>query len=219
MVEQPGSNPVLRQTPLSLTSLTSHSLLLTYSTHLTHRFEGGKLVEQPGSNQVLDADMVLLAMGFLGPEATLASALGLDTDARSNFKVGFRGKGLGDYYFREKGPRLHRRKSSSMKGPLRLGDRDQLTLQFPCRMPVLLCRPSGVTLPPPSLACLLLVTAGAGRAWWCGPSGRVVTQQQLWTGGQTRFGLNQFCFKISQTGLNFLTAWDCIGMQLEGNLL
>lgn len=51
------------------------------------RFEGGKIVEQPGSSQVLEADMVLLAMGFLGPEATLASALGLDTDARSNFKV------------------------------------------------------------------------------------------------------------------------------------
>lgn len=32
--------------------------------------------------------MVLLAMGFLGPEATLASALGLEVDARSNFKVG-----------------------------------------------------------------------------------------------------------------------------------
>lgn len=32
--------------------------------------------------------MVLRAMGFLGPEATLAQALGIDTDARSNFKVG-----------------------------------------------------------------------------------------------------------------------------------
>lgn len=51
------------------------------------RFEGGKLVEQPGSARVLEADMVLLAMGFLGPEATLASALGIDTDTRSNFKV------------------------------------------------------------------------------------------------------------------------------------
>ncbi len=55
-----------------------------------HRFEGGKMVELPGSTRVLEADMVLLAMGFLGPEATLASALGLDTDARSNFKVGQR---------------------------------------------------------------------------------------------------------------------------------
>jgi len=51
------------------------------------RFEGGKLVELPGSTRVLEADMVLLAMGFLGPEATLAQALGLDTDTRSNFKA------------------------------------------------------------------------------------------------------------------------------------
>eukprot|EP00775_Hariotina_reticulata_P011473 gene11473-11617_t len=51
------------------------------------RFENGKLVELPGSARVLEADMVLLAMGFLGPEATLASALGLDTDQRSNFKA------------------------------------------------------------------------------------------------------------------------------------
>ncbi|KAF8066383.1 Glutamate synthase [NADH] [Scenedesmus sp. PABB004] len=51
------------------------------------RLEGGKIVEQPGSARVLEADLVLLAMGFLGPEATLAAGLGLDTDARSNFKA------------------------------------------------------------------------------------------------------------------------------------
>lgn len=44
-------------------------------------------MEQPGSARVLEADMVLLAMGFLGPEATLAQSLGIDTDTRSNFKV------------------------------------------------------------------------------------------------------------------------------------
>lgn len=53
-----------------------------------HRLENGKIVEKPGSARVLEADMVLLAMGFLGPEATLASALGVDQDQRSNFKVG-----------------------------------------------------------------------------------------------------------------------------------
>jgi glutamate synthase (NADPH/NADH) len=46
------------------------------------------MVEQPGSARVLEADMVLLAMGFLGPEATLAESLQLEQDARSNFKVG-----------------------------------------------------------------------------------------------------------------------------------
>jgi hypothetical protein len=66
------------------------TFMLTEAVHvyLIFRFEGGKLVELPGSARVLEADMVFLAMGFLGPEATLASALGLDTDARSNFKVG-----------------------------------------------------------------------------------------------------------------------------------
>ncbi len=45
------------------------------------------MVEVAGSEEVLEADLVLLAMGFLGPEATLASALGLELDPRSNFKV------------------------------------------------------------------------------------------------------------------------------------
>lgn len=44
-------------------------------------------MEVPGSSRVLEADMVLLAMGFLGPEETLAQGLGLPTDARSNFKA------------------------------------------------------------------------------------------------------------------------------------
>ncbi|KAF6263375.1 hypothetical protein COO60DRAFT_459133 [Scenedesmus sp. NREL 46B-D3] len=53
------------------------------------RFEGGKMAEVPGSARLLEADMVLLAMGFLGPEATLAEGLSLDRDARSNFKAGW----------------------------------------------------------------------------------------------------------------------------------
>lgn len=44
-------------------------------------------VEQPGTAHVLEADMVLLAMGFTGPEERLATSLGLSTDERSNFKV------------------------------------------------------------------------------------------------------------------------------------
>ncbi len=39
----------------------------------------------PGSEQVWDADLVLLAMGFLGPEQALGEALGIETDNRSNF--------------------------------------------------------------------------------------------------------------------------------------
>jgi len=40
-----------------------------------------------GSEQTFDADLVLLAMGFLGPEAYLAETLGLELDARSNYRA------------------------------------------------------------------------------------------------------------------------------------
>jgi glutamate synthase (NADPH/NADH) small chain len=41
-------------------------------------------VELPGSEQELPADLVLLAMGFTGPEQPLLKDLGIQTDARSN---------------------------------------------------------------------------------------------------------------------------------------
>ena len=44
-------------------------------------------VEVEGSNRVIEADLCMLAMGFLGPEATLAEALGVELDPRSNFKA------------------------------------------------------------------------------------------------------------------------------------
>jgi len=43
--------------------------------------------EIPGSEQVFEADLVVLAMGFLGPEANLAEKLQIETDERSNFKA------------------------------------------------------------------------------------------------------------------------------------
>jgi glutamate synthase (NADPH/NADH) small chain len=46
-----------------------------------------KMVEVPGSEQTLEADLVLLAMGFLGPEAYLAETLGIELDARSNYRA------------------------------------------------------------------------------------------------------------------------------------
>ncbi|MGC8552857.1 MAG: glutamate synthase subunit beta [Phycisphaerae bacterium] len=49
----------------------------------------GKMVMQevPGSEQDWPADLIFLAMGFLGPEETLGKAMQLETDARSNFKA------------------------------------------------------------------------------------------------------------------------------------
>lgn len=43
--------------------------------------------EIPGTEEIFEADLVLLAMGFLGPEHTLVEQLGLETDPRSNFKA------------------------------------------------------------------------------------------------------------------------------------
>ncbi len=46
-----------------------------------------KMVELEGTEQVFDADLVLLAMGFLGPENTVAKELGVELDNRSNYKA------------------------------------------------------------------------------------------------------------------------------------
>ncbi|MDC0275470.1 glutamate synthase subunit beta [Verrucomicrobiales bacterium] len=45
--------------------------------------------EVEGSNRIIKADLVLLAMGFLGPDQTIVEKLGLDTDARSNVSAEF----------------------------------------------------------------------------------------------------------------------------------
>ncbi len=44
-------------------------------------------VEQAGTEQTRPAQLVLLAMGFLGPEQPLIKALSVDTDPRSNIKA------------------------------------------------------------------------------------------------------------------------------------
>jgi NAD(P)H-dependent glutamate synthase small subunit len=46
-----------------------------------------KMTEVPRSEQIFEADLVFLAMGFLGPEDTLAEQFGLERDPRSNFKA------------------------------------------------------------------------------------------------------------------------------------
>lgn len=45
--------------------------------------------EVPGSEKVWKADLVLLAMGFLGPEDTIPNELKIQRDARSNIKADF----------------------------------------------------------------------------------------------------------------------------------
>src|SRR5690606_6721085 len=44
-------------------------------------------VDVPGTEKILPAQLVLLAMGFLGPEQMLLKDLEIETDARSNVKA------------------------------------------------------------------------------------------------------------------------------------
>ncbi|MFM9082171.1 MAG: glutamate synthase subunit beta [Opitutaceae bacterium] len=68
--------------------------------------EKGQFVpkEVPGTEQTRPAGLVLLAMGFLGPEQALVKEMGLETDARSNIKAG------------------HEKYSTSLKGVFAAGD-------------------------------------------------------------------------------------------------
>ncbi len=49
-----------------------------------------KFTEVPGSEQFWEADLILLSMGFLGPEHYLSESLGLELDGRSNYKAEYR---------------------------------------------------------------------------------------------------------------------------------
>ena len=50
-------------------------------------WKDGKMVEVPGSEQTLQADMVLLAMGFVSPVGSILDAFGVDKDARGNARA------------------------------------------------------------------------------------------------------------------------------------
>jgi glutamate synthase (NADPH/NADH) small chain len=50
-------------------------------------FKDGKMVEIPGTEKTYPADLVLLAMGFVSPVATILDSFGIDKDARGNAKA------------------------------------------------------------------------------------------------------------------------------------
>lgn len=50
-------------------------------------FKDGKLVEIPGTEKEYQADLVLLAMGFTNPLATILDGFGVEKDARGNAKA------------------------------------------------------------------------------------------------------------------------------------
>lgn len=53
--------------------------------------ENGRMTMQevPGSERIWEAELILLSMGFLGPEQYVNKALGVDTDERSNYKAAY----------------------------------------------------------------------------------------------------------------------------------
>jgi len=51
-------------------------------------WKGGKMIEVPGSEQVLPADLVLLAMGFVSPVASVLEVFGVEKDVRGNARAG-----------------------------------------------------------------------------------------------------------------------------------
>ncbi|MBG9389707.1 glutamate synthase subunit beta [Caenimonas aquaedulcis] len=51
-------------------------------------WKDGKMIEVPGSEQTLKADLVLLAMGFVSPVGSVLDAFGVEKDNRGNAKAG-----------------------------------------------------------------------------------------------------------------------------------
>jgi glutamate synthase (NADPH/NADH) small chain len=51
------------------------------------QMDGGRLTELAGTTFEIPCDLVLLAMGFTGPEAALFDTLPLEKDARGNVKT------------------------------------------------------------------------------------------------------------------------------------
>jgi glutamate synthase (NADPH) small chain len=50
-------------------------------------WQGGKMVEVAGSEQIMPAELVLLAMGFVSPVASVLEAFGVEKDARGNARA------------------------------------------------------------------------------------------------------------------------------------
>ena len=51
------------------------------------QWQGGKMVEVAGSEEIVPADLVLLAMGFTSPVASVLDAFGVDKDQRGNARA------------------------------------------------------------------------------------------------------------------------------------
>ena len=76
-----------REFAISTKELVGHKGKVTALKTVRVQWAAGKMVEVPGSEQEFKADLVLLAMGFVAPVATVLDAFGVDKDARGNAKA------------------------------------------------------------------------------------------------------------------------------------
>ncbi|HXZ55455.1 MAG TPA: glutamate synthase subunit beta [Burkholderiales bacterium] len=111
MPPDPENNPVWPYWPTRLRTSSSHDEGVTRDWSVaTKEFVGesgrvkalktirlewkdGRMSEVPGSEAVLPADLVLLAMGFVSPVQSVLDAFGVQKDARGNAKATTDGKG------------------------------------------------------------------------------------------------------------------------------
>lgn len=76
-----------REFAISTKSFSGKDGKVTELTTVRIDMQGGKMVEVAGSEQTYKADLVLLAMGFTNPVASVLEAFGVDKDARGNAKA------------------------------------------------------------------------------------------------------------------------------------
>jgi glutamate synthase (NADPH) small chain len=76
-----------REFAISTKAFTGEKGKVTGLTTVHVEFKDGKMVEVPGTEKEYKADLVLLAMGFTNPVATVLDAFGIDKDARGNAKA------------------------------------------------------------------------------------------------------------------------------------
>ena len=76
-----------REFAISTKALLGENGKVTGLTTVRVEWVGGKMVEVPGSELTLKADLVLLAMGFVSPVASVLESFGIDMDARGNAKA------------------------------------------------------------------------------------------------------------------------------------
>jgi len=77
----------VREFAISTKEFVGHKGKLTGLKTVQIEFKDGKLIEIPGTEKEYKADLVLLAMGFVNPVASVLEAFGVDKDARGNAKA------------------------------------------------------------------------------------------------------------------------------------